>query len=122
MRPAIKFSIAVLAILLCFAPGALGQLETRATFPVLYAPYLVAAGDFNHDGAQDVAVTCFEAGCGGGIQVLLGRGDGTFASAVALRILGEAGSAEDVLQEVFIGLWRSPGIFDSTRGNLGAWL
>jgi len=42
--------------------------------------------------------------------------------AVALRVLGETGAAEDVLQEVFLQLWRNPGAFDSSRGNLGAWL
>jgi RNA polymerase sigma-70 factor (ECF subfamily) len=42
--------------------------------------------------------------------------------AVALRVLGDTGAAEDVLQEVFMQLWRNPGAFDSGRGNLGAWL
>ena len=42
--------------------------------------------------------------------------------AVALRVLGDTGAAEDVLQEVFLQLWRNPGAFDSSRGNLGAWL
>jgi len=42
--------------------------------------------------------------------------------AVALRVLGDAGAAEDVLQEVFMQVWRNPGVFDSSRGNLGAWL
>ena len=41
---------------------------------------------------------------------------------VALRVLGDTGRAEDVLQEVFMQLWRNPGVFDSSRGNLGAWL
>lgn len=41
---------------------------------------------------------------------------------VALRVLGDTAAAEDVLQEVFMQLWRNPGLFDSTRGNLGAWL
>jgi RNA polymerase sigma-70 factor (ECF subfamily) len=41
---------------------------------------------------------------------------------VALRVLGDTGAAEDVLQEVFMQLWRNPGLFDSSRGNLGAWL
>ncbi len=41
---------------------------------------------------------------------------------VALRVLGETGAAEDVLQEVFMQLWRNPGVFDSSRGNLAAWL
>lgn len=42
--------------------------------------------------------------------------------AVALRILGDAGAAEDVLQEVFLQLWRNPAAFDAARGSLGAWL
>src|SRR6202158_5788391 len=42
--------------------------------------------------------------------------------AVALRVLGDTAAAEDVLQEVFMQLWRNPVAFDSSRGNLGAWL
>lgn len=42
--------------------------------------------------------------------------------AVALRVLGDTGAAEDVLQEVFLQLWRNPGAFDSARGSLPAWL
>lgn len=42
--------------------------------------------------------------------------------AVALRILGDTAAAEDVLQEVFLQLWRRPDCFDSSRGALGAWL
>ena len=41
---------------------------------------------------------------------------------VALRVLGDTGAAEDVLQDVFMQLWRNPGLFDSSRGSLGAWL
>lgn len=42
--------------------------------------------------------------------------------AVALRVLGDTGSAEDVLQEVFLQLWRNPNAFDAARGSLGSWL
>lgn len=41
---------------------------------------------------------------------------------VALRVLQDTGAAEDVLQEVFLQLWRKPSAFDSARGNLGPWL
>jgi RNA polymerase sigma-70 factor (ECF subfamily) len=41
---------------------------------------------------------------------------------VALRVLGDTGAAEDVLQEVFMQLWRNPAAFDSGRGNLAPWL
>lgn len=41
---------------------------------------------------------------------------------VALRVLRDAGQAEDVTQEIFFQLWRSPDNFSSGRGSLGAWL
>jgi RNA polymerase sigma-70 factor (ECF subfamily) len=41
---------------------------------------------------------------------------------VALRVLEDTGAAEDVLQEVFLQLWRNPAAFDANRGSLGAWL
>src|ERR1700690_4509610 len=42
--------------------------------------------------------------------------------AVSLRVLGDTGAAEDVLQEVFLQLWRNPDMFDAGRGNLAPWL
>jgi RNA polymerase sigma-70 factor (ECF subfamily) len=41
---------------------------------------------------------------------------------VALRVLRDSGQAEDVLQEVFLQLWRDPGAFIQQRGSLGGWL
>ena len=41
---------------------------------------------------------------------------------VELRVLADTGAAEDVLQEVFMQLWRNPTAFDASRGSLGAWL
>src|ERR1022692_4365903 len=41
---------------------------------------------------------------------------------VALRVLQDTGAAEDVLQDVFMQLWRNPGAFDANRGNMAAWL
>lgn len=41
---------------------------------------------------------------------------------VALRVVGDTGAAEDILQEVFLQLWRNPDVFDSSRGSLGPWL
>jgi len=42
--------------------------------------------------------------------------------AVALRVLGDTGASEDIVQEVFMQLWRNPGLFDSSRGSLAPWL
>lgn len=41
---------------------------------------------------------------------------------VALRVLGDTGLAEDVLQDIFLQLWRHPQSFDSSRGSLAPWL
>jgi RNA polymerase sigma-70 factor (ECF subfamily) len=41
---------------------------------------------------------------------------------VALRVLRDAASAEDVLQEIFMQVWRNPAGFVATRGSLGGWL
>ncbi len=38
---------------------------------------------------------------------------------VALRVLSDAAAAEDVLQEVFLQLWRAPGSFTADGGSLG---
>ena len=41
---------------------------------------------------------------------------------VALRVLGDTGAAEDILQEVFMKIWRGPDLFDENRGSLAGWL
>jgi RNA polymerase sigma-70 factor (ECF subfamily) len=47
---------------------------------------------------------------------------GKVVYAVALRVLQDTGAAEDVLQDVFLQLWRNPDAFDASRGSLAAWL
>ncbi len=41
---------------------------------------------------------------------------------VALRVLRDPAAAEDVLQEIFLQVWRKPEGFSATRGSLGGWL
>lgn len=41
---------------------------------------------------------------------------------VALRVLGNTTAAEDVVQEVFLQLWRNPQAFHAERGRLAPWL
>lgn len=41
---------------------------------------------------------------------------------VAMRVVGDATVAEDILQDVFMQVWLNPRAFDATRGNsMGAW-
>jgi RNA polymerase sigma-70 factor (ECF subfamily) len=44
------------------------------------------------------------------------------AFALARRILGDDVLAEDVLQEVFLSVWREPAGFDRSRGSVASWL
>ncbi|HEY8291956.1 MAG TPA: sigma-70 family RNA polymerase sigma factor, partial [Thermomicrobiales bacterium] len=42
--------------------------------------------------------------------------------ALAYRLLGERGSAEDVVQEAFLRVWRQGATFNPERGSLRTWL
>jgi RNA polymerase sigma-70 factor (ECF subfamily) len=42
--------------------------------------------------------------------------------AVALRVLHHSSSAEEILEEMFVEIWRRPEEFLDVRGSLGAWL
>jgi RNA polymerase sigma-70 factor (ECF subfamily) len=44
------------------------------------------------------------------------------ARTLASRLLYDRMEAEDVVQEVFLALWRKPDCFDPTRGTTRAWL
>jgi RNA polymerase sigma-70 factor (ECF subfamily) len=41
---------------------------------------------------------------------------------IALRVLGDSGQAEDVMQEIFFQLWKSPGSLVQGHRSLHAWL
>jgi RNA polymerase sigma-70 factor (ECF subfamily) len=47
---------------------------------------------------------------------------GAFVLGVARRIAGSVSIAEEVVQEVFVGLWQNPEGFDPQRGSLRAYL
>jgi RNA polymerase sigma factor (sigma-70 family) len=46
----------------------------------------------------------------------------SFVYGLALRVVGDARAAEDVSQDVFVGLWERPAAFDPDRGSLRTWL
>jgi len=41
---------------------------------------------------------------------------------VGLKILGDRSSSEELVQEVFLKVWRSSSTFDSSRGGFSTWL
>jgi len=47
---------------------------------------------------------------------------GTMVYSVALRVLRDRGEAEDVMQDIFVQVWRNPGAFVSGKGSLAGWL
>jgi RNA polymerase sigma-70 factor (ECF subfamily) len=47
---------------------------------------------------------------------------GRLVYSIALRVLKDTGQAEDLMQEIFLQVWRNPGAFEQGRGSLGAWL
>lgn len=44
------------------------------------------------------------------------------AFAAAMRVLRDPSAAEDVVQDVFMSLWRNPSQFDSSRGSLPTYI
>jgi RNA polymerase sigma-70 factor (ECF subfamily) len=41
---------------------------------------------------------------------------------ISLRVLRDTAAAEDVMQEIFMQIWRKPESFVSAKGSLGGWL
>jgi RNA polymerase sigma-70 factor, ECF subfamily len=41
---------------------------------------------------------------------------------VGIKILGDRSSAEEMVQEVFLKVWRSSGTFDPSRASFSTWL
>jgi RNA polymerase sigma-70 factor, ECF subfamily len=75
------------------------------------------------NGAVDDTMLLNLAGGGdeGAMETIFRRFSGPIYS-VALRVLHDTGQAEDVMQEIFLQLWRNPQVFVQGRGSLGAWL
>jgi RNA polymerase sigma factor (sigma-70 family) len=57
----------------------------------------------------------------GALDALYGR-FGRPAYSLARRICVDEGLAEDVVQEVFLAIWREPERFDPARGSVSSWL
>lgn len=46
----------------------------------------------------------------------------TVAYSLALRLLGNRGAAEDLVQEAFLAIWRGAGAFSPDRGGVRTWV
>lgn len=67
---------------------------------------------------------CIERMCAGetrALEELYDRYSGLLYSLV-VRVTGSATDAEDVLQEVWVQVWKKAPSYDATRGNTAAWL
>jgi RNA polymerase sigma-70 factor, ECF subfamily len=60
-------------------------------------------------------------GSPGAVELLYDR-YGALAYSVSVRVLGDPGKAEDVVQDVFLKVWNSASLFAPARGSLRAWL
>ena len=81
----------------------------------------MSSADRNTMSSDLALATAIRAGDQGAMGALYDRYS-SIVYAVALRVLQDTAAAEDVLQDVFMQLWRNPGAFDASRGNMGAWL
>jgi len=74
-----------------------------------------------NEGDDTGLLTRIQAGDQDAMSALFDR-YGTMVYSVALRVLKDTGEAEDVMQDIFVQLWKNPGAFVSGKGSLAGWL
>lgn len=75
-----------------------------------------------YDGLEDGALVArVTEGDGGALEALYGR-YGRACFGLARRILTDEQFAQDVVQEVFLTVWRDASRFDASRGSFSTWL
>ena len=98
-----------------------GRQSAECEFDVLRKEECVSSADAKTVSPDLALVSAIRSGDQNAMASLYDRYSPVVYS-VALRVLGDTGAAEDIQQDVFLQLWRNPGAFDASRGNLGAWL
>ena len=96
--------------------------STRRTRGAARAAGTSAGSDSGYDGLDDRALVArITEGDGGALEALYGR-YGRPCYSLARRILGDDQLAQDVVQEVFLTVWRDAHRFDGSRGGFSSWL
>jgi len=88
------------------------------------SPHAAAAFERSgaYDGLEDRALVArVTEGDGGALEALYGR-YGRACYGLARRILTDEQFAQDVVQEVFLAVWRDAARFDVARGGFSTWL
>lgn len=110
----------------------LSQVRERMAFPVPFYPVDAAAGRPRGEGfavdsggpEADTDARLLDAVAAGDADALAYLFDrhGAAVLGVLTRMLGRAGEADEVLQEVFLWLWKHPRRYDASRSSLRGWL
>src|SRR5690349_18144629 len=83
------------------------------------------ASALTHDGTADAADVALVGRVASGDDDALGAIYDRYGGAVyslALRIVRDGATAEEVTQEVFVRLWRAAASFDPAKGKVSTWL
>jgi RNA polymerase sigma factor (sigma-70 family) len=99
-------------------PRAAGSGRSGATVATVSRPVRPPDDD---SAASEALLRRIRAGDPRALDELYDRYSGP-AFGLARRILGDDGLAEDVLQEVFLAVWRRPAAFDAGRATVSSWL
>jgi RNA polymerase sigma-70 factor (ECF subfamily) len=71
--------------------------------------------------ADEELISAICQGAEGALEVLYQRYY-RYAYTIAYRVLGEATSAEDIVQESFLSIWRKAGSYQKQHGSVYSWL
>ncbi len=89
--------------------------------PVVLPTTLVMPQEPSEEQSEAELMRQVAAGEIGGLETLYDRYHAV-AYALALRITTETGLAEDVVQDLFLGLWRNAGRYAEDKGSVKGWL